>query len=135
MATAASFEDNLAAAGRHLARYAAAPTQHLIDGVAVSSVSGETFPNESPIDGMPLGDVAAGASADIAAAAAAARASFEEWSGTPGEQRKRILHSVADAIVARAGEIAGGGVGRHRAGHPVHVLGRAAGRGELPVLR
>ena len=106
MATAASFEDNLAAAGRHLARYAAAPTQHLIDGVAVSSVSGETFPNESPIDGMPLGDVAAGASADIAAAAAAARASFEEWSGTSGEQRKRILHSVADAIVARAGEIA-----------------------------
>ena len=106
MAAAASFEDNLAAAGRHLARFATQPTLHLIDGEPAASVSGGTFADASPIDGMHLGDVAAGDSADVAAAAAAARASFEEWSGTPGEQRKRILHAVADAIVARADEIA-----------------------------
>ena len=106
MAAAASFEENLAAAGRHLARFGAGPTLHLIDGEPAASGSGETFSNASPIDGMRLGDVAAGDSADIAAAADAARASFEEWSGTPGEQRKRILHAVADAIVARADEIA-----------------------------
>ena len=106
MASAASFEENLAAAGRHLARFAAAPTRHLIDGEPAASVSQETFGNASPIDGMHLGDVAAGDSADIAAAAEAARASFDAWSGTPGEQRKRILHAIADAIVARAGEIA-----------------------------
>ena len=106
MATAASFEENVAAAGRHLARFAAEPVLHLIDGEATASISAETFANASPIDGMHLGDVAAGYSADIAAAADAARASFEEWSGTPDEQRKRILHSMADAIVARADEIA-----------------------------
>ena len=106
MATAASFEENLAAAGRHLARFASEPTPHLIGGVPVPSVSGETFANASPVDGMHLTDVASGDSADVAAAADAARASFDEWSSTPGEQRKRILHAVADAIVARAGEIA-----------------------------
>ena len=106
MATAASFTANLAAAGQHLARFSAAPTLHLIDGEPSASVSGETFANTSPVDGMHLGDVASGDSADIAAAADAARASFDEWSSTPGEQRKRILHAVADAIVARADEIA-----------------------------
>ncbi len=106
MATAASLEDNLAAAGRHLARFSAAPTLHLIGGEAAASTSGETFANASPIDGMHLGDVAAGDSVDIAAAATVAEASFGDWSGTPGEERKRILHAVADAIVARAGEIA-----------------------------
>ena len=106
MATAASLEENLVAAGRHLARFAAEPTLHLIGGEPAASLSGETFADASPIDGMHLGDVAAGDSADIAAAADAARASFDEWAVTPGEQRKRILHAVADAIVARAGEIA-----------------------------
>ena len=106
MATAASFEENLAAASRNLARFAAEPTLHLIDGESTASTSGRTFANASPIDGMHLGDVAVGDSADIAAAATAAAASFDQWSGTPGEQRKRILHAVADAIVARAGEIA-----------------------------
>ena len=103
---ATSFEDNLASAGRHLARFAAGPTLHLIDGEPTPSASGETFANASPIDGMHLGDVSAGDAADVAVAAEAARESFVAWSGTPGEQRKRILHAVADAIVARAGEIA-----------------------------
>ena len=106
MLTAPSYEENLATAGQHLARFAAEPTLHLIDGESVPSVSGETFANASPIDGMHLTDVASGDSADVAAAADAARASFDEWSSTPGEQRKRILHAVADAIVARAAEIA-----------------------------
>jgi len=106
MATAASFEENLAAAGRHLARFAAEPTRHLIGGEPVASDSGETFANTSPIDGMHLGDVAAGDAKDIDAAATAARESFDAWSGTPGEQRKRILQAVAAAIVDRAGEIA-----------------------------
>ena len=106
MATAASFEENFTAARRHLARFAAQPVLHLIDGKPTASVSGETFADASPVDGMHLADISAGGSADIAAAAAAARARFEEWSGTPGEQRQRILHAVADAITERAGEIA-----------------------------
>ncbi len=106
MAAVASFEENVAAAGRYLARFSAAPALHLIGGEAAASASGETFANASPIDGMHLGDVAAGGSDDIAAAAGAARASFAEWSGTPGGERKRLLHAVADAIEARADEIA-----------------------------
>ena len=76
MAIAASFEENLAAAGRHLARFLAEPTLHLIDGEPTASTSGETFANASPIDGAHLGDVAAGGSADIAAAATAASCEF-----------------------------------------------------------
>ena len=106
MLTAPSYEENVAAAGQHLARFSAAPTLHLIDGEPGASVSGETFANSSPVDGMHLGDVAAGDAADVAAAVEAAEASFDSWSSTPGEQRKRILHAVADAIVARADEIA-----------------------------
>lgn len=43
---------------------------------------------------------------DIAAAASAASDAFEEWSAKSGEQRKRILHAVADIIMACADEIA-----------------------------
>lgn len=55
MATAASFEENVAAAGRHLARFAAEPVLNLIDGDATASISVETFANASPIDGRHLG--------------------------------------------------------------------------------
>ncbi|MDE0664263.1 MAG: 5-carboxymethyl-2-hydroxymuconate semialdehyde dehydrogenase [Acidimicrobiaceae bacterium] len=127
MASTASFEENLADAGRHLARFEAAPTLHLIGGKAAASDSGETFANASPIDGMHLGDVAAGDAADIDAAAAAARESLDAWSGTPGEQRKRILHAVADAIVARAGEIAA--VESVDTGQAIRFMSSAALRG------
>ena len=127
MAAVASFEENLAAASEHLARFSAAPTLHLIDGEPAASVSGETFANASPIDGMHLGDVAAGDVADIAAAADAARESFAAWSGASGEERKRILHSVADAIVARAGEIAA--VESVDTGQAIRFMSSAALRG------
>ena len=105
-ANAERFEDNLAEAQRHLARFAAEPTLHLIDGEGTPSASSQVFADISPIDGAHLGDVAAGDAADIDAAASAATARFEEWSTTSGEQRKRILHAIADAIIARADEIA-----------------------------
>ena len=68
----ASFGENLAAAGCHLARFASAPVRHLIGGETAASASQETFANVSPIDGMHLAEVAAGDWADVAAAAAAA---------------------------------------------------------------
>ena len=127
MASSATFEENLAAAGRHLARFAAEPTLHFIDGSETASASGETFANASPIDGTHLGDVAAGDQADVAAAAAATKASFQDWSATPGEQRKRILHAVADAIVARADEIAA--VESVDTGQAIRFMSSAALRG------
>ena len=106
MATTHTFEENSAAATEHLQRFADAPLPHLIAGEATPSVSGSTFANASPIDGTPLGQVAAGDAADIDAAAAAAADAFTEWSETPGVERKRILHAVADVIEERAHQIA-----------------------------
>src|SRR5690606_22818966 len=39
-------------------------------------------------------------------AAKAAKAAFPAWAAMPGDQRKKLLHKIADAIVARADEIA-----------------------------
>ncbi len=101
-----TLEENLEAARRYVARFAEEPLPHLIGGEPRPSVSGETFANASPIDGMHLGDVASGDAADVDAAAEAAAEAFAEWSRTPGTERKRILHAVADVIVERAHEIA-----------------------------
>jgi len=100
-----TFEQNVAESQEHLARFAQEPLLHLINGQAAASVSGETFANTSPIDGMFLGDVAAGDAADVDAAAQAAAAAFPGWSRTPGSERRRILHNVADLLEERARQI------------------------------
>ena len=105
MAATHTFEENQAAATEHLARFSERPLDHLINGESTPSVSGETFDNHSPIDGMYLGAVAAGDAADIDAAARAASDAFEQWCATPGTERKRILHAVADGIEERAHQI------------------------------
>jgi len=104
--TTHSLEENMAAAAKHLARFATEPLPHLIAGNSTPSVSGETFANSSPIDGAHLGDVAAGDQADIDAAAKAANEAFAEWGSTPGTERQRVLHKVADLIEERAHQIA-----------------------------
>jgi 5-carboxymethyl-2-hydroxymuconic-semialdehyde dehydrogenase len=101
-----SFDQNVAAANEHLARFANEPLSHFIGGEHVPSVSGATFANTSPIDGAHLGDIAAGDAADIDAAATAAAESFGVWGATPGPERKRVLHRVADLIEERAHQIA-----------------------------
>ncbi|MDJ0767361.1 MAG: 5-carboxymethyl-2-hydroxymuconate semialdehyde dehydrogenase [Ilumatobacter sp.] len=101
-----TYDDNLAVADEHLARFAAEPLPHLIAGEAVPSPSGETFENTSPIDGTRLGDVAAGDAADVDAAACAAAEAFDAWGSAPGTERRRILHRVADLIEHRAHQIA-----------------------------
>ena len=50
--------------------------------------------------------VPAGTSDDVDLAVQAARAAFGSWAATPAEQRSVFLHSVADALAARADEIA-----------------------------
>ncbi len=106
MTSATDFAENLGAAGVHLARFAAQPTPHLIDGEATLGASGTTFTNHSPIDGAALGEVAAGDAADVDTAAQAAARAFETWRATPGAERREILHRVADLIVERAQQIA-----------------------------
>ncbi|MEM7340248.1 MAG: 5-carboxymethyl-2-hydroxymuconate semialdehyde dehydrogenase [Actinomycetota bacterium] len=106
MASSTTYEENLAAADEHLARFTSTPMYHLIAGDAVPSGSGETFANVSPIDGSPLGTVAAGDVADVDAAATAAADAFAGWAATSGTERKKILHRVADLIEANAHRIA-----------------------------
>jgi acyl-CoA reductase-like NAD-dependent aldehyde dehydrogenase len=48
-----------------------------------------------------------GAPEDVNRAVAAARAAFDSWSGTPVEERARILKAVSEKLAARQGEIAG----------------------------
>ena len=101
-----TFEENLETAHRHLARFADAPLNHMIGAGAPPSTTGRTFANTSPIDGRHLGDVAAGDATDVADAADAATEAFGVWSATPGAERRRILHRIADLIEERDRQIA-----------------------------
>src|SRR3954468_16668726 len=79
---------------------------HMIDGKIVPSISGETFETKSPVDGAVLASVARGNADDIDRAAQAATRAFKAWRDMPGAMRKKLLHRVADAIEARADDIA-----------------------------
>jgi 5-carboxymethyl-2-hydroxymuconic-semialdehyde dehydrogenase len=99
-------EANLAKADKYLARFRDTYVPNQIGGEAVAALDGATFDTLSPVDLQPLAKVAHGKAADVDRAAKAAKAAFAEWAGLPGEKRKQLLHKVADAIVARAEEIA-----------------------------
>lgn len=68
--------------------------------------SGGVFQSTSPVDKSVICDVARGNEADIDAAAQAAADAFPAWRDMPATERRRILLNVADAIEARAEEIA-----------------------------
>jgi acyl-CoA reductase-like NAD-dependent aldehyde dehydrogenase len=80
----------------------------LVNGRRVGAASGETFTKHSPVDGRALGQVAACDTADVDAAVAAARASFErgDWSRLPPARRKRVLTDFAARVEAAAEELA-----------------------------
>jgi 5-carboxymethyl-2-hydroxymuconic-semialdehyde dehydrogenase len=99
-------EDNIAKAQGFLARFARDGVKNQIGGDAVDAADGSTFETISPVDLKPLARVAHGKAADIDRAAKAAKAAFPAWAAMPGDQRKKLMHRIADAIVARAEEIA-----------------------------
>jgi 4-(gamma-glutamylamino)butanal dehydrogenase len=73
-----------------------------INGHYVAAQSGRTFDDISPIDGRIIGRVARCEAADVDAAVAAARASFEggAWRRSEPRQRKRVLLRFAELIRA-----------------------------------
>jgi 5-carboxymethyl-2-hydroxymuconic-semialdehyde dehydrogenase len=88
----------------HLARFRANGILNLIDG---QDVAGDgTFETRSPVDDSLIAQVALGTAATVDAAAKAAKAAFPAWAAMPGDQRRAVLHRVADLIEARAEEIA-----------------------------
>ena len=70
------------------------------------SGGGGTFETISPVDESVICEVAHGTAADVDAAARAAADAFPAWRDTPAGERRTILLAVADAIEARADEIA-----------------------------
>jgi 5-carboxymethyl-2-hydroxymuconic-semialdehyde dehydrogenase len=101
-----TLEGNIAKAEPLLARFAKDGVPHFIDGEPRAALSGKTFETRSPIDDRVLASVAAGDAADIAAASEAADTAFRAWRDRPGTERRDVLHAIADAIEARAEEIA-----------------------------
>lgn len=103
---AGTLAENLAKAQKYLERFRSNALGHFIDGAMRPGESRETFTNHTPVDGSLLNEVSAGNEADVQAAAAAAEAAFPAWRDKSGEQRRAILHRVADLIEARREEIA-----------------------------
>ncbi|MFT4795622.1 MAG: 5-carboxymethyl-2-hydroxymuconic-semialdehyde dehydrogenase [Paracoccaceae bacterium] len=99
-----ALEANIAAATAHLARFRGAPIPHRIGGEDVTS--GAVLEVISPVDLAVIATVARGGAAEIDRAAKAAKAAFPAWAAMDGTKRQAILHRIADAIVARADEIA-----------------------------
>lgn len=101
-----TLEQNLGKAEQYLARFRDLGVLNQIAGEAVPALDGATFESISPVDLKPLAKVAHGKAGDIDRAAQAAKSAFPAWAALPGEKRKALLHAIADAIEARAEEIA-----------------------------
>jgi 5-carboxymethyl-2-hydroxymuconic-semialdehyde dehydrogenase len=97
---------NLAKAAPYLARFRETGVLNHINGASVPAASGQVFETISPVDLTPLANVARGTAEDVDAAVKSAQAAFPAWRDLGGEKRRQILNRVADAIVARAEEIA-----------------------------
>jgi len=83
-------------------------TRAFIDGDYRDAVSGETFDCVSPADGRTIARVASCAAADVDAAVASARRSFEagDWSRESPANRKRILRRFSELLLANIDELA-----------------------------
>ena len=90
-------------------RHQAIPDQGLlIHGQWVASLSGQSLPAVSPIDGQTLCQLAVACAEDVDLAVQSARRSFESgvWSRMAPAQRKQILHRIAERIEAHHAELA-----------------------------
>ncbi len=101
-----TLDTRLADLDRYLQRFREDGILNLIGGETRPARSGASFETVSPVDESPIARVAQGEGDDIDAAASAAKAAFADWAAMDGAGRKAILHRIADAIEARAEEIA-----------------------------
>ena len=100
------FKANLDRAAPLLAKLKEQGIGHIINGQVVPSISGATFETKSPVDGAVLARVARGNAEDIDRAATIAAEAFPAWRDMSATMRRKLLHRVADAIEARADDIA-----------------------------
>ena len=77
-----------------------------IDGETTEPADGEVRDLVEPATGKPLAQAAMAGTVDVDRAIAAARAALEgAWGKTPPNERSRLLHALADAIVANRKEL------------------------------
>jgi aldehyde dehydrogenase (NAD+) len=79
-----------------------------INGEWQDAASGKTFDTYNPATGQVLARVAEGDAEDVDRAVKAAREAFENgpWARMDGRKRGRVLYAIADALEARADELA-----------------------------
>ena len=78
-----------------------------INGEPSEASGGEPKELAEPATGEPLAKVAMANEADIDRAVEAARAALDgDWGRTPPTERSRLLHALADALVANRKELA-----------------------------
>ena len=122
-----SLDKSIEQAEGFLKRFRDKPVAHLIDGKPDAG-NGQTFETHSPIDNSVIGKVARGGAAEIDKAAKSAMKAFRTgWSQTTGDHRRKLLHKIADAIEARADEIAL--IESIDTGQPIRYMSKAAVRG------
>jgi 5-carboxymethyl-2-hydroxymuconic-semialdehyde dehydrogenase len=105
-AAADALAANIARAAGYLKRFRDQPLGHFIAGKAERGSSRDLFDNVSPVDSRVINQVVAGDGQDVHAAAIAAQNAFPAWRTKSGDERRAILHKVADLIEARREEIA-----------------------------
>ncbi|MGH2922052.1 MAG: aldehyde dehydrogenase family protein, partial [Gaiellaceae bacterium] len=77
-----------------------------INGEPTESSGGKLTELTEPATGAPLAKVTMGTEADVDRAVEAARAALEgDWGKTPGPERSRLLHALADALMANRKEL------------------------------
>jgi acyl-CoA reductase-like NAD-dependent aldehyde dehydrogenase len=78
-----------------------------IDGELAEPADGDVRELVEPASGRPLAKAATGGAADVDRAVAAARGALEgAWGKTPPNERSRLLHALADVIIANRKELA-----------------------------
>jgi len=80
--------------------------QMVIGPATVAASDGVTADAVNPFDGSTWGTVPIATPADVDRAVRAARAAFPGWRATPGVERARLLHRLADAVEAHAERLA-----------------------------
>ncbi|MCW5252569.1 MULTISPECIES: 5-carboxymethyl-2-hydroxymuconate semialdehyde dehydrogenase [unclassified Streptomyces] len=80
--------------------------RHWIGGELLDSADGRTFPVSDPVSNAPYTRAAAGGTADVDRAVAAATAAFPAWSKLGNRERARVLYRIADAVEAREERLA-----------------------------
>ena len=120
-------DENIAKAEAYLKPFRETGILNQIAGKPTKATAGEIFKTTSPIDDTELTEVAKSGTSDVDKATEAAKAAFPAWRDMDGAKRKAILHKIADAIVARAEEIAF--LECLDTGQPLRFMSKAALRG------